>query len=170
MSEILIDYFNGDDLAASTFLNKYALTREDGTTEATPDEMHLRLAKEFARIELNYAKRGLKDIPNIDLLSEHGKTVEFILQQVLGELQYPIDSITRMIYGYFKNFQYIIPGGSVMSGLGNTSSIGSFSNCFVIGQPEDSYSGIMKLREEQAHLMKRRKTPHASLCRNTLNK
>ena len=156
MSETLIDYFHGDDLAASTFLNKYALTREDGTTEATPDEMHLRLAKEFARIELNYAKRGLKGIPNIDLLSEHGKTVEFNLQQVLGELQYPIDSITRMIYGYFKNFQYIIPGGSVMSGLGNTSSIGSFSNCFVIGQPEDSYSGIMKLREEQAHLMKRR--------------
>lgn len=34
--------------------------------------------------------------------------------------------------------------------------IGSLSNCFVIGQPEDSYSGIMKLREEQAHLMKRR--------------
>jgi ribonucleoside-diphosphate reductase alpha chain len=34
--------------------------------------------------------------------------------------------------------------------------IGSLSNCFVIGQPEDSYGGILKKDEELVQLMKRR--------------
>lgn len=60
-----------------------------------------------------------------------------------------------IIFNLFKDFKYIIPGGSVMAMLGS-NKLGSLSNCFVIGQPEDSYAGIMKLREEQAHLMKNR--------------
>lgn len=49
------DYFNGDDLAAQVFLGKYALTTPEGSIlEPTPDEMHRRLAKEFARIEAKY--------------------------------------------------------------------------------------------------------------------
>jgi len=59
------------------------------------------------------------------------------------------------IYNYFKNFNYIIPQGSVMSSLG-TDQVKSLSNCFVIGQPHDSYSGIMRKDEEMAQLMKRR--------------
>jgi ribonucleoside-diphosphate reductase alpha chain len=62
----------------------------------------------------------------------------------------------KEIFELFKDFKYIIPGGSIMSGLGNSSVIGSYSNCFVVGAPEDSYSGIMLLREEQTQLMKRR--------------
>lgn len=50
-----IEYFNGDELAASTFLAKYALTDNDGNLrEKTPDDMHRRLAREFARIESKY--------------------------------------------------------------------------------------------------------------------
>lgn len=50
-----IEYFGGDDLAASVFLGKYALTEPDGNiVESTPDAMHRRLAKEFARIEKKY--------------------------------------------------------------------------------------------------------------------
>lgn len=50
-----LEYFNGDDLAASVFLTKYALTSPDGDIlEETPDAMHRRLAKEFARIESKY--------------------------------------------------------------------------------------------------------------------
>jgi ribonucleoside-diphosphate reductase alpha chain len=49
------DYFNGDELAASVFITKYALQDRDGNfLESTPDEMHCRLAKEFARIEQKY--------------------------------------------------------------------------------------------------------------------
>lgn len=123
-SKALLDYFKGDELAAKVWLDKYALRSKSGELlEQTPDDMHHRLAKEFARIEAQYG--------GSDMLSE------------------------PYIYNLFKDFKYIIPGGSVMAGLGS-NFIGSLSNCFVIGQPEDSYSGIMKIREEQCHLMKRR--------------
>ncbi len=58
----------------------------------------------------------------------------------------------------FRNFRYIIPQGSPMSGIGNNYQIGSLSNCFVIGMEgnADSYGGIMKIDEEQVQLMKRR--------------
>ena len=119
-----LTYFKGDELAAKVWTDKYALRNENGELiESNPDQMHLRMAKEFARIEANYGGKN-----------------------ALTEEQ---------IYGLFKDFHYIVPGGSVMAGLGS-KTISSLSNCFVIGQPEDSYSGIMKLREEQAHLMKRR--------------
>lgn len=50
-----VAYFNGDELAANVFLTKYALTAPNGEIlEETPDAMHKRLAKEFARIEQNY--------------------------------------------------------------------------------------------------------------------
>lgn len=49
------EYFDGDELAATTYLGKYALKNEKGEIlEPTPDLMHRRLAKEFARIEANY--------------------------------------------------------------------------------------------------------------------
>ncbi len=50
-----IQYFNGDELAANTYLTKYALTSPQGDIlEPTPEFMHRRLAKEFARIEKKY--------------------------------------------------------------------------------------------------------------------
>lgn len=50
-----IEYFNGDELAANVFATKYALCDKLGNYfEFTPDEMHRRLAKEFARIEKKY--------------------------------------------------------------------------------------------------------------------
>lgn len=49
------DYFEGDNLAASVWVNKYALKDSDGNIyELTPDQMHRRLAKEIARIEDKY--------------------------------------------------------------------------------------------------------------------
>ncbi len=54
--ESAIDYFKGDDLAAGVWTNKYALKDEDNFLESSPDEMHKRLAKEFARIEKTYDK------------------------------------------------------------------------------------------------------------------
>ena len=48
-------YFNGDELAATVWINKYALKNTQGEIfEATPDEMHRRMAREIARIEKNY--------------------------------------------------------------------------------------------------------------------
>lgn len=49
------EYFNGDELAANVWMSKYALRDSGGKLlEKTPDDMHRRLAKEFARIEKKY--------------------------------------------------------------------------------------------------------------------
>lgn len=49
------EYFNGDDLAANVWMNKYALKDSDGNLyELTPDDMHRRIAVEIARIEQKY--------------------------------------------------------------------------------------------------------------------
>ena len=62
------------------------------------------------------------------------------------------------LIGLLKNFQYIVPQGSPMSGIGNNHQVGSLSNCFVIGIDgnPDSYGGIIRIDEEQVQLMKRR--------------
>lgn len=49
------DYFKGDELAATVWINKYALKDSFGNLfEKNPDQMHRRLAKEIARIEKKY--------------------------------------------------------------------------------------------------------------------
>lgn len=48
-------YFHNDELAASVWINKYALKDSQGNLyERTPDEMHRRIAREIARIESRY--------------------------------------------------------------------------------------------------------------------
>lgn len=48
-------YFKGDELAAKVWVNKYALKDSFGNIyEASPDDMHRRIAKEIARIEKKY--------------------------------------------------------------------------------------------------------------------
>lgn len=129
-----LEYFKGDELAASTWRNKYAAEGEQ-----TPDDTHRRLAKEFARVENNYDW----DMPNNKAMK-------------LSNYGYQRPNLDEeAIYQLFKDFKYIIPGGSVMSGCG-TGALVSLSNCFVIGSPKDSYAEIMKTRSQQAQLMKRR--------------
>ncbi|MDD7884939.1 adenosylcobalamin-dependent ribonucleoside-diphosphate reductase [Flavivirga sp. 57AJ16] len=49
-------YFKNDDLAARVWLNKYALKDSQGNIyELTPNDMHLRIANELARVEKKYA-------------------------------------------------------------------------------------------------------------------
>ena len=51
----VVDYFHGDQLAASVWVDKYALRNGQGElVEHTTDDMHRRLAREFARIEKKY--------------------------------------------------------------------------------------------------------------------
>ena len=62
------------------------------------------------------------------------------------------------VFELLRNFRYIVPQGSPMSGIGNNYQVGSLSNCFVIGLDgtPDSYGGILRVDEEQVQLMKRR--------------
>lgn len=55
VKDATIKYFNGDQLAADVWMNKYALKDSDGNIfELTPDDMHHRIASEIARIENRY--------------------------------------------------------------------------------------------------------------------
>lgn len=54
-------YFAGNDIAAQKFISKYALHDGDDVLELTPDDMHRRLAREFARIEAKYANPMSED-------------------------------------------------------------------------------------------------------------
>ena len=57
-----VEYFEGDELAAKVFLDKYALRDNDGNLlEQIPTEMHHRMAKEFARIEKKKFKNPLTE-------------------------------------------------------------------------------------------------------------
>ena len=50
-----LDYFNGDELAARVWVNKYAMKDSFGHIfEKSPQDMHWRLANEIARIEQKY--------------------------------------------------------------------------------------------------------------------
>lgn len=53
--EASLKYFQGDELAARVWVNKYALKDSFGNLfERTPDDLHHRLASEIARIEKKY--------------------------------------------------------------------------------------------------------------------
>lgn len=60
------------------------------------------------------------------------------------------------IHDLLDGFKYVIPGGSILYGLGNDNSHTSLGNCFVIGSTVDSYGNICKTDQEQVQLMKRR--------------
>jgi ribonucleoside-diphosphate reductase alpha chain len=53
--EASLEYFDGDELAAKVFVDKYALRDHDNMyLEYTPTDMHRRVAREFARVENKY--------------------------------------------------------------------------------------------------------------------
>ena len=61
VKEKTLEYFNGDELATNVWMTKYCLKDKQGNyMELTPDDMHRRLAKEFARIESKF-ENSLKE-------------------------------------------------------------------------------------------------------------
>jgi ribonucleoside-diphosphate reductase alpha chain len=124
----LLEYFNGDELAANVWQSKYA---QNGETH--PDQMHRRMAKEFARIEEKYQLKEKEDYEDVSFILDG--LSDYCLQR---------DSLTEeSIYELFKDFKYIVPQGRVMSGLGVLESYRSLSNCLRLPNAKDSYSSIM---------------------------
>src|ERR1035437_7348610 len=79
-------YFHGDDLAASTWINKYAMKDKEGNIlEHTPEDMHLRMAKEFARKENEY-QQASKLNGSFSSLSKYGQHREQLDEQRIFEL------------------------------------------------------------------------------------
>ena len=125
--EATLEYFSGDELATNVFMTKYCLRDKKGNfVEKSPDDMHKRLAKEFARMEDKFITRKSNH------LTEDG------------------------IYAFLKDFKYIVPQGSPMMGIGNDYLNVSLSNCVVVDNPQDSVSSIMDAGKDLANLFKRR--------------
>lgn len=126
-----LEYFNKDDLATQVWTAKYALkTRLGEYKESSPDDMHNRLASEFARIELIYSNKNA---------------------------QSRLRALTKdEIYNQLKRFKKIVPQGSPMMGIGNDHINTSLSNCVVVESPGDNMSDIMNQGRSLANLFKRR--------------
>jgi len=126
--EASVQYFNGDELAAKVFVDKYALRTRDGALlEKTPMDMHRRIARELARVErIKYKDTSVK----------------------------PLN--TQEIFEYLDHFKRIVPQGSPMYGIGNREQYVTLSNCYVLDPPVDSYSGIMWTDEQLVQISKRR--------------
>ena len=121
-----LKYFKGDTLASDVWVNKYALK-----DTVDNDTVYYELTPD------DMHRRLSKEIYRIELKYQNPLSEDFIFDLI-------------------KDFKYIIPQGSPMSGIGNDNQVVSISNCFVIGNPADSYGSIMQVDEEQIQLMKRR--------------
>ena len=143
--EQVLEYFKKDELATDVFLSKYSLNGKE-----TPDEMHDRLAKEFARVlwrEYGYIEHTSHPIKYLSKFGEYFFTN-------LWESN-TLEDVVIYIKSLFKNFEYIVPQGSVMGGVGTGAPV-SYSNCFVIQSPEDSIESIMNTARDMAQIYKRR--------------
>jgi ribonucleoside-diphosphate reductase alpha chain len=142
-----LQYFNGDSLAASTFVGKYALkdpyALENPYVESNPTMMHERLSSELARIDCNYkfgkqnVEKSLKSTTNNEVVKYCNERIDFY-------------------FGYLKDFKKIVLQGSPSFGLGNNFVNVSLSNCVVVASPEDNMSSIMETGKDLANLFKRR--------------
>jgi ribonucleoside-diphosphate reductase alpha chain len=121
-----LEYFKNDSLAADVFVNKYAL-------KATKDGDTVY----YERTPDDMHRRIAKELHRIENKYKNPLSEDFIFELL-------------------RDFKYIIPGGSPMSGIGNDAQVVSLSNCFVIGNTADSYGSICQIDEEQIQLMKRR--------------
>lgn len=54
VKEATLSYFNNNELATDVWMSKYCLKNNGNYMELTPDDMHKRLAAQFARIEKTY--------------------------------------------------------------------------------------------------------------------
>lgn len=142
--ECAVRYFEGDELAAKVFLDKYA-----AEGEKTPDNMHQRLAYKISTIERKFKKDLEQQTFDLDNLSDLG--VEYV-NSLIESNDY---EIRDKWFQLFRHFKYIVPGGSIMASLGKANNV-SLANCFVIDGPQDKMEGIMDKGKEMSYLFMRR--------------
>ena len=131
------DYFENDELARQVWEDKYRLGDE------TLNEFFSRIASEFAR--LDNVNLTASDVDRLEYanLSKYGR--ERILSSV---------GRRELFHTLFKDFKYIIPGGSVLAGIGTPKPV-SLSNCFVL-KNGDSITEILDANRDIAQIYKRR--------------
>ena len=105
------------------------------------------------------SKYALKDSDG-NIYEESPRDMHWRLAREIARIEnkYPNPINEEDLFYLFNKFDYLIPQGSPMTGIGNDFQVASLSNCFVIGMEgtADSYGGIIRIDEEQVQLMKRR--------------
>lgn len=143
----VLEYFGGDELAASVFLRKYSF-KVNGKPTETPQDLFHRLAKEFTRIDMKYDSRITED--KLKLLSPFGQDYFGERAGTDREEAYYLEYLSLL-----SDFRYIVPQGSGLSGIGLDTPI-SLSNCFFNGQMEDNIESIYDIAKSMAQVGKRR--------------
>ncbi len=118
------DYFKHDELAYDVWRSKYQQNEE------TVEQFFSRLSDNFYR-----------EFKHHDSLSKYGKE----------RLNEPYNKTLKTL---FEDFKYVIPGGSVLAGIGTDKPV-SLSNCYVVGT-KDSVSEIFDTAKQMANIYKRR--------------
>lgn len=110
------EYFKGDAMAAKVWFEKYALRDKQGNIyELTPNDMHNRIAKEFARIEKKY-KNPLTE----DEIFEMIKDFKYIIPQ------------GSPMAGIGNNFQYVSISNCFV--IGNETDADSYGGILKLDQ------------------------------------
>ena len=125
------DYFEGDSLAVDVWINKYALRDGENIYELTPDDMHHRLAGEFARIENKY-KNPLSQEEIYELL----KDFKYIIPQ------------GSPMFGIGNNFQIVSLSNCFV--IGNDGESDSYGGIMKIDEEQVQ---LMKRRGGVGHDM-----------------
>lgn len=128
------DFFKGDELAQEVWKSKYQLQNE------SIEEFFDRITNEFSKFD-NFSKAVNLPPAKFNELSDYGKSI-------VGE-----DPFARF-HSLFNNFKYIIPGGSVLAGVGSNKPV-SLSNCFVL-DTNDSIEDIFNSSKNMSQIYKRR--------------
>ena len=111
-----LEYFEGDELAAQVWINKYALKDSMGNIyELTPEDMHRRIAREFARIESKY-ENPLNEEEIFDLI----KRFKYIVPQ------------GSPMAGIGNNFQYVSISNCFV--IGNSNEGDSYGGILKLDQ------------------------------------
>lgn len=118
------EYFKHDDLAYDVWNSKY---RQNGETL---EQFFDRLTKSF--------NRSFEHSADLSLYGKERLKVSY--EDTLSQL--------------FTDFKDVIPGGSVLAGIGTEKPV-SLSNCYVVGT-KDSVSEIFNTAKQMANIYKRR--------------
>lgn len=152
--EETLKYFDGEEMPTKVWINKY---RQFG--ETTPQDRFKTIAKEFAETQAETFCNQIRKLTGKDIenLSDNGKIKfrKLIEAYNKGGQESVFNELKKHYETLFGKFEHSIGGGSVLQGVG-ADNYSSLSNCFVMGQPYDSYVGIIEKENEVINSMKRR--------------
>lgn len=130
------EFFDGDEFAATTFLNKYALRDKEGNIlEDDPN-------KTIDRVMSELASHMPTEYPTEDWLNKNNDGMR--------------ETWRNLFIQSCNKFKRVVPQGSVLVAAGNTTFPQTLSNCYVVPPPHDSIAGIMRSNEQMAQVYKRR--------------